>query len=133
MRLIILIRAEKHSGAISAERLLQFLTYLLSGVYLLVADEPDDPERAVHLVSVQQGSNCTVLVRNTVQGQSPCPCFLLLSEAQAQIDLNETCSWRSRQPHSVWHSVESVERGGVISVSIQDHFTFSAAETIAES
>ena len=35
-------------------------------VYLPVADEPNDPQRAVHLVSVQQRPDRTVLVRNTI-------------------------------------------------------------------
>jgi len=35
---------------------------------LLVADEPNDPQCAVHLVSVQQGSGRPVLVWNTIQG-----------------------------------------------------------------
>jgi len=37
---------------------------------VVVVDEPNDPERAVHLVSVQQGSDSPVLVWHTVQGLS---------------------------------------------------------------
>ena len=62
-----------HCGTFDVGKLIQFNVYnchVEVSVCLSVADEPDDLECAVHLVPVQQGSDCTVLVRNTVQGLS---------------------------------------------------------------